>query len=94
MSEVRPSNQSPWWTGAIKAHICPSAWAVERSSFSQMRRLEEVKGRPYGTKELQFVRKGKAGNWVEHFDKRCKEIFKASAGRTLIKLGYAEDMEW
>jgi len=69
-------------------------WAVKHSSFKKMRRLEETKGRPYGKRGHRFVRSGRAGGWMEHFDERCKEIFKSSAGEMLIRLGYVDDMEW
>lgn len=41
-----------------------------------------------------FVRKGIAGDWLNHFTEKHKEIFKPIAGELLIKLGYESDLNW
>jgi len=69
-------------------------WAVEYSSFDQMHRLEVTIGRPYGVGRYRFVRRGAAGGWAEQFDERCKQMMKSTAGATLVRLGYAENMNW
>ncbi len=39
-------------------------------------------------------RSGKTGEWQEHFSAEHKELFKATAGDLLVRLGYAEDQGW
>lgn len=40
-------------------------------------------------------RKGTAGQWVEHFEERHKQAFKAhGGGEWLVRLGYEQDEEW
>jgi hypothetical protein len=39
-------------------------------------------------------RKGKPGNWREHFTEANKALFKEKAGDLLIRLGYEEDNNW
>lgn len=47
--------------------------AIYRSRFENMRKIEEIKGRPYPEKrssesEYKFLRKGKIGEWKERLD--------------------------
>lgn len=39
-------------------------------------------------------RKGKPGNWQEHFTQANKTVFKEKAGDLLIQLGYEKDYSW
>jgi hypothetical protein len=39
-------------------------------------------------------RKGRIGDWANHFTPRHKEAFKEVAGRLLIDLGYERDLDW
>jgi hypothetical protein len=39
-------------------------------------------------------RKGKPGNWQEHFSKSNKSVFKESTDDLLIRLGYEKDNDW
>ncbi len=39
-------------------------------------------------------RKGKPGNWQEHFTESNKMIFKENTGDLLIRLGYEKDNDW
>jgi sulfotransferase 6B1 len=39
-------------------------------------------------------RKGKPGNWREHFTESNKTIFKETSGDLLIRLGYETDNDW
>lgn len=39
-------------------------------------------------------RKGKPGNWREHFTEANKALFKEKAGDLLIRLGYEKDHNW
>lgn len=69
-------------------------YAIERSSLSQMRQLEETKGRPYGSPEAHFVRHGKSRKWVEVFGEADKEIMQDRANAVLGQLGYIDVPEW
>jgi hypothetical protein len=39
-------------------------------------------------------RKGKPGNWQEHFTPANKALFKEAAGDLLLRLGYEQDNDW
>lgn len=39
-------------------------------------------------------RKGKSGEWREHFSARNKDLFKQVAGDLLVQLGYETDLNW
>ena len=39
-------------------------------------------------------RKGKIGEWRNHFDEETKEVFKQLAGTHLIDLEYERDLNW
>ena len=41
-----------------------------------------------------FVRKGIAGDWINHYDDRLKNIVKKHAGHVLSTLGYTENDDW
>lgn len=58
-------------------------------------RFERVTGRARGQEDrASFNRKGVAGDWTNHFSPDQKRAFKETAGRALIELGYAQDMDW
>jgi hypothetical protein len=64
---------------------------VERSlSRDQASRIAR---RMYGKHSLTF-RKGRAGDWRDHFMETHKRAFKDTAGELLIELGYERDMDW
>jgi len=69
-------------------------WAVLNSSFDAMRRTEKQKGRAFGSRNLDFVRKGIVGDWQSHFGPAHKEVFKSYANQTLLRLGYAGSEDW
>lgn len=50
---------------------------------------EAIRPRKSGT-----FRKGKPGNWREHFTPLNKALFKDQAGDLLIRLGYEKDNDW
>lgn len=56
---------------------------VEASSMDKMR---QSKG--------SFVRKGKAGDWRNHFTDRVTEAFRSRIGAFLIEFGYETDDHW
>jgi len=41
-----------------------------------------------------YLRKGKAGDWVNHFTRTAAEIFDRACGDMLIKMGYERDHSW
>ena len=41
-----------------------------------------------------FLRKGIAGDWKNHFNEEAANIFHHYAGETLIKLGYEINDDW
>jgi len=41
-----------------------------------------------------FFRKGKIGDWKNHFDEHLKALFKEKIGQFLIKEGYEKDLDW
>lgn len=67
------------------------AQAVQRASFNSMRNLENSKGFNLDQlKNVDFVRKGKAGSWVETFGPEDIEKFVRFHGAAIRELGY----EW
>lgn len=62
---------------------------VRRNSFARQTwwRLgkEDVKS---------HLRKGKVGDWKNHFDDRLKGVFKELYGEALVKAGYERDLAW
>ena len=45
-------------------------------------------------KKSGTFRKGKPGNWRDHFTQRNIDYFKETAGDLLINLGYEQDYSW
>jgi hypothetical protein len=69
------------------------AWRVQMAveKFSMARQT----GRAPGEEDrASFIRKGVAGDWVNHFSREASKIFNDLAGDTLIKLGYETDANW
>jgi hypothetical protein len=63
---------------------------VEANSFKRM-----SGGRDQGQDDgKQFVRKGVAGDWVNHFDDRLRAVYKDAIGDFLIEFGYEEGTDW
>lgn len=64
--------------------------AVEKYSFAN-----QSGNRQPGEEDIKsFVRKGIAGDWVNHFTAEAREVFDHYAGDYLIKLGYEPDRAW
>ncbi|MBX7268101.1 sulfotransferase domain-containing protein [Micromonospora sp. Llam7] len=55
---------------------------LDRYSFSKMRKDQETSGR------ISHYRKGKAGDWRNHFDDEIYEAFTAATGNLVEILGY------
>ena len=52
-------------------------------------------GRKPGEEERKnYLRKGIAGDWRNHFDRECCEMFDQAAGAQLRTLGYESDSSW
>lgn len=61
-----------------------------RNSFSAM-----SGGRNRGeASESDFVRKGVAGDWRNHFTPALRELYRQKIGRFLIEFGYEKDDSW
>ncbi|MHC5016454.1 MAG: sulfotransferase domain-containing protein [Planctomycetota bacterium] len=57
--------------------------------------LERVRLRARGQEDrTSFLRKGKAGDWVNHFTVEAAEIFDRHCGDMLIEAGYEPDHSW
>jgi len=68
-------------------------WRVEMAveKFSMKRQT----GREAGQEDRShFIRKGVAGDWVNHFTRESAELFDRLAGDVLIELGYEPDRSW
>lgn len=61
-----------------------------RANTKEKMRQSLKKVHPYG----DFVRKGIAGDWRNHFGREHVEVFKEIAGDLLIQLGYEKDFNW
>jgi hypothetical protein len=46
------------------------------------------------TYEMSFLRKGRHGDWKNHFSREACELFHAYGGEALIQLGYEADANW
>ena len=63
---------------------------VRKKSFEKL-----AGGRKKGEENVQsHYRKGKAGDWQNHFTEAHKEAFKQSFNDVLLKLGYESDRSW
>ena len=63
---------------------------VQRHSFAT-----KTRGRTPGQEDVKsHLRKGKAGDWVNHFDDRHKAWFKTHYGDLLQRLGYVDGADW
>lgn len=63
---------------------------ADRFSFRKM-----SGGRSTGQADpTRFVRKGVAGDWVNHFTPRLRDIYKSAIGDFLIEHGYEKDTSW
>lgn len=76
-------------TGSDEVDPERARWAVEKFSFARQ------SGRKSGTEDrTTFLRKGKAGDWTNHFTREAAEIFDRHCGGALIDAGYAPDRSW
>lgn len=76
-------------TGSDEIDPERAQWAVEKFSFARQ------SGRKAGAEDrTTFLRKGKAGDWTNHFTLEAAEIFDRHCGQALIDSGYAPDRSW
>ena len=64
------------------------AKAVEKSSFDQLKRVEQTFGGENLIKPLTFFRSGKSGQWQEYFSPEVYDRYVEENGATLLRLGY------
>jgi len=82
------------WIG-LKTTPARMEAAVANASATNMRRIEQEKGRPYkAVGPEQFVRSAKPGDWNEWFGAAEKAWFKEYEGKMLIRLGYEQGHDW
>lgn len=63
--------------------------AIEKFSFRNVAKRTQGDER-----KSSFVRKGVAGDWVNHFSRDAKKIFSEVAGEQLILCGYEPSFDW
>jgi estrone sulfotransferase len=64
------------------------AQAVEKSSFDQLKRVEQTFGGENLIKPLTFFRSGKSGQWHEYFTSEVYERYMQENGAILRRVGY------
>ena len=55
--------------------------------------IKQIAAKTFFTGSRTF-RKGRIGDWHNHFTEEHKRAFKEVRGETLIKLGYEKDLDW
>lgn len=61
----------------------------------EIHRFEKMAQRKAGEEDrTSFLRKGVAGDWVNHFTPEARAVFEHYAGPELIRLGYEKDSSW
>jgi hypothetical protein len=71
----------------------PDPWLVEHTVEKWS--MERTTGRRPGEEDRgDLVRKGVAGDWVNHFNREAAEVFDRLAGDMLVRLGYEADRGW
>lgn len=89
--------------GDCAAHLKRVAEAVSGSEIADWRvemavekfSMRNLTGRSAGQEDRSsFIRKGVAGDWVNHFSAESARLFDRYAGDTLIDLGYEADASW
>ncbi len=64
------------------------AKAVEKSSFDQLKVIEQTFGSENLGKRLTFFRSGRSGQWQEYFTPEVYDRYLQENGATLLRLGY------
>ena len=69
--------------------------AVQQNSFeSHTKRMYGEKRLPGDSDNRRFVRKGVAGDWVNHFNLDAAELLESIDGSILRQFGYEQDASW
>lgn len=63
----------------------------ERQSFEA--RLKTYQGR-HKDQHKHLMRKGKVGDWRNHFNRRMGQLCQIHFGETMARLGYIDDVDW
>ena len=72
----------------------PDPWLVAQTT-DKYDMSRQTGGRKAGDEDRSsFIRKGVAGDWVNHFTKDTSKLFHELAGDALLALGYEKDPEW
>ena len=72
----------------------PDPWVVEKT-VEKYDMKRQTGGRAAGVEDRSsFIRKGVAGDWVNHFSKASAKLFHELAGDATISLGYENDPQW
>lgn len=75
---------------AMLQHFENAGYALSLEREKAIRLLSEA----IDPQRSPTFRKGKVGNWREHFSVENKKLFKEVAGELLIRLGYEQDNDW
>lgn len=68
---------------------------VERAAMSMQKfAFGTLTKRKTNQRGSAFLRKGRSGDWVNHFTRESAEIFDRFAGEALIQSGYEKDRSW
>ena len=72
----------------------PDHWVVEKT-VEKYDMKRQTGGRAAGVEDRSsFIRKGVAGDWVNHFSRASAKIFYQLAGDATTALGYENDPHW
>jgi sulfotransferase 6B1 len=71
-------------------------YLAERGFVPAVSRLQAVETlqQAIAPRKSGTFRKGKPGNWQEHFTAANRALFKEKAGNLLIQLGYEQSLDW
>ena len=68
-------------------------WRIE-TTVEKMSMKRQTGRDPGQSDPTQHIRKGVAGDWLNHFSREAAELFDQLAGDTLVHLGYEKDRGW
>jgi hypothetical protein len=71
-----------------------TTWKDGASSRTHRPQAIQVLEEAIAPKKSGTFRKGKPGNWQEHFTETNKALFKEHAGDLLVRLGYETGEDW
>ncbi len=68
-------------------------WRIEMT-VEKYSMAKQTGRKPGEEKRDDFIRKGIAGDWKNHFSREAAQVFNDLAGDTLVALGYESDKGW